>query len=288
MGRRSGSKLAAVAVAAACALAPVAVAAASASSLYYERTLMSVAGARCKLFGDDIVQALTASAAQARGAALRGGVPMPELKATAARARAKANAVSCAHADLKTAAERVKTAFAGWSKLTRMTYPGEAAPWIADRTAYRSARWRLSQSVRSEGGLATFGVAGDLDRSALLAVASFPAGAQPYAARLRLRDEAKSPLPWLGQARTRPLPPTSASLFVLAEARADAEKTLLSDPKGRGVAFRFPTRAADRLAELDPRERFAVEFLFPGDKVRTVVFEVGDFAAGRAFVSQRR
>ena len=36
------------------------------------------------------------------------------------------------------------------------------------------------------------------------------------------------------------------------------------------------------LADLDPREAIAVEFLFPGERVRTAYVEVGDFAAGRA------
>ena len=38
------------------------------------------------------------------------------------------------------------------------------------------------------------------------------------------------------------------------------------------------------LGELDPREAVAVEFLFSGDRVRTAYVEVGDFAAGRAFL----
>jgi hypothetical protein len=70
----------------------------------------------------------------------------------------------------------------------------------------------------------------------------------------------------------------------MAEARDEAEPGLLPAPARSGTAFRFPARAAEDLAELDPRERFAVEFLFRGDRVRTVVFEVGDFAAGKAFL----
>ncbi|MDZ4370247.1 MAG: hypothetical protein U1C74_02340, partial [Phenylobacterium sp.] len=49
-------------------------------------------------------------------------------------------------------------------------------------------------------------------------------------------------------------------------------------------AFRFPQTAAKALADLDPREAVAVEFLFAGDRVRTAYVEVGDFAAGRAFL----
>src|SRR5206468_3912837 len=51
-----------------------------------------------------------------------------------------------------------------------------------------------------------------------------------------------------------------------------------------GWAFRFPQPAARALAGLDPREAVAVDFLFPGDRVRRAYVEVGDFAAGQAFV----
>ena len=42
------------------------------------------------------------------------------------------------------------------------------------------------------------------------------------------------------------------------------------------------------LAALDPREAVAIEFLIPSagaDQVRTAYIEVGDFAAGRAFLT---
>ena len=42
---------------------------------------------------------------------------------------------------------RVKTAFSGYAKITRLTYPGDVAPWRADRTGARSTAWRLSQSA---------------------------------------------------------------------------------------------------------------------------------------------
>ena len=50
----------------------------------------------------------------------------------------------------------------------------------------------------------------------------------------------------------------------------------------------LPAEAATAIAGLDPREAIAVEFAFQGpqgDVVRTAYIEVGDFAAGRAFLS---
>jgi hypothetical protein len=73
-----------------------------------------------------------------------------------------------------------------------------------------------------------------------------------------------------------------------AEARSVAGRDLRPQGARSGVAFRFPVAAADALAGLDPRESVAIEFLFPGvggDTVRTAYVEVGDFAAGRAFLA---
>lgn len=281
---RAGLKFAGMAAAVTAAMAPALAWAAHPSTVYYERTLMSVAGERCGLFSRPVATALSAAAQQARGAALRSGVAMTDLKQVRARAAAKAQRTPCDSADLQTAAGRVRTAFDAWSRIARMTFPGERAPWLADRTGYRSVRWKLVQTPPHQGGSAAFGYAGDLDRQALVAVADF-GGRQPYAARIVLRDEARSPLPWLGTPATRALPPRTASRFVMAEARQPAEPGLLAKGAKSGVAFRFPASAGAALAELDPRERFAVEFLFPGDHTRTVIFEVGDFAAGRAFLA---
>ncbi|MBS0298212.1 MAG: hypothetical protein JSR45_18080 [Proteobacteria bacterium] len=264
-------------------LAPVAASAATPLDLYYERTLMSTAQARCGLFTAPIGAALEASAAQARGAALRGGADMASVRATAAHAVAKIDEVGCNSADLRVAAQRVRTAFEAWTHVTRMTFPGEAAGWKADRTAYRSAQWKLVQPSKALGSPVQFGMAGRGSGSVLLTVAEFPDGARPYAARLVFRDALRAPNPWLGAPSSRPLPPRAASRAVMAQDKADADPMLAWGHAG-AVAFRFPTEAADALGGLDPREQFAVEFLFPGDQIRTARFEVGDFAAGRAFL----
>ena len=43
--------------------------------------------------------------------------------------------------------------------------------------------------------------------------------------------------------------------------------------------------AAEALAALDPREPFALEFLFRDGSVARARFEAGDFAAGQAFLA---
>jgi hypothetical protein len=110
-----------------------------------------------------------------------------------------------------------------------------------------------------------------------------------------MRDDARTSGPYLdvrgADARgrlplSRRMPPASALRTYSAEARSPAGEDLLPKDMTAGWAFRFPREAAKRLAELDPRESVAVEFVFPGrrDVVRRAYVEVGDFAAGRAFL----
>lgn len=264
------------------------------ADLFYERAVMSAADQRCGLFAPEVGAALAAATAQARGAALRAGASAAALRQTEQAARAKAFAIDCHSADIATAAGRVRSAFAGYAKMTRLTYAGDVAGWAADRNLGRAARWRLAQETSFGGDRMAFGLAGREGQEALVAVASFADGAQPYAARLVLRDDAKTNRPYLdrfggGSTASLPLarrlPPPSAQKAFNATARAPAGPDLLPKGAAAGWAFRFPDGAAQELADLDPREAVAVEFLFPGDVTRRAYVEVGDFAAGLAFLA---
>ena len=263
------------------------------ADLYYERTVMTAADARCGLFAPEISAALAASAAQAKGAALRAGARPETLRAVEQAAQAKAQGAGCGSADLATAAERVRAAFSGYAKLSRLTYLGDVAAWRADRGLGKTARWRLAQEAAFGPDRLTFGLAGRDGADALLAVARFSDEAEPYGARLVLRDAQRTPQPYLDRrglaasARlplARRLPPASALRSFSAQARSPAGLDLLPKGERSGWTFRFPDAAAAELAALDPREAVAVEFLFPGDQVRRAYVEVGDFAAGRAFL----
>ena len=73
-----------------------------------------------------------------------------------------------------------------------------------------------------------------------------------------------------------------------AESRDRANAMLLPTDAKSGWSFRFSPAAQVALAGLDPREAVIVEFVFAGpngDKVRQAHVEVGDFAAGRAFLA---
>lgn len=263
------------------------------ADLFYERAVMSAADQRCGLFAPEVSAALAAATAQARGAALRAGSTGEVLRRTERTAQAKAAAADCRSADIQTAAARVKSAFSGFAKMTRLTYAGDVASWQADRNIYRTARWQLSQETSFGPDRMAFGLIGKEGPGALVAVARFADGAEPYAARLVLRDEARSAQPYLarltggstaGLPLAQRLPPSGAQKAYAAAARASAGPDILPKGATSGWAFRFPDAAAQELASLDPRESVAVDFMFPGDVTRRAYVEVGDFAAGRAFL----
>ncbi len=289
------------AVAAVAALTAVAgpAAAASALDLYYERSLMVAANGRCRLFDAQLGAALDASAAQARGAALRSGAEEAVVAQVRRRAQGRAESVACRSRDLALAAGRVRQAFEGYSRLQRMTYLGQKAAWQADRAASAvEATWRLSQGSAAGRDPMMFGLAARGPAPlALTATAAFADGRWPYAARLVMRDPVRAPRPSLGGVfagaldkvpLSRRLPPRSATRVVQADGRNLADTLLLPSGAKTGVSFRFPASASAQLAALDPREAIAVEFVFAGagrDEVRTAYLEVGDFAAGQAFLN---
>jgi hypothetical protein len=304
MRRRSGPRTAKAAIAlAVLACGPALPARAAAPlDLYYERTLMSAAGARCGLFTPELASALEAAAAQARSAALRGGVTSAQLDGARSRAGIVAGATPCASKDLATAAGRVRSAFEGYSRFMRLDLPGDVAAWRAERRAPSdSAGWRLSQASSISGAPLIFGLAGRQGEAPqLLAVTDVGPGPEPYAARLIVRDPARAPSPYLGVLKVSssaaiPLssrtPPRWATRAFTADTRGDASRWLLPAGAKSAVFFRLPAAAVDALAALDPREAVTVELLYPGasgDVARQAYVEVGDFAAGRAFISLGR
>ncbi len=267
--------------------------AAASLDLFYERTVMTVADQRCGLFEPGVRSALSAAQVQARGAALRGGSDRATLQGIEQRARAKVMSIPCKSNDMTVAANRVRQAFEGYARVIRMDYPGDQLTWKADRSSSVAAvRWRLVQDITQKGDRMVFGLAGREGANAVMAVARFKTDEAPYAARLIMRDDILTVGPYLdtrGASRTstpldRRLSPLGSQASFSAEARSRAGVDLLPKTMTSGWAFRFPADAARALANLDPRESVAVDFFFPGDKVRRLYVEVGDFAAGRAFL----
>lgn len=275
-----------------------AIAASGATTLLYERTVMTSANARCGLFAPAVGAALEAGRIQARGAALRGGSTSVAVGEVERRARSKIAGTACDAADLQTAAKRVRTAFEGYAKLQRMTWPGDYADWRGDRMVSRdNILWRLAQTSVFGYDRMIFGMGGKSGQGVPLAAVSFSDDASPYTARLVMRDPARAQEAYLdrrlsGMKGRMPLssrmPPAGATRSFSAEARSPASERLLPKGSKSGVLYRFPMRAADAMATLDPREAVVVEFVFSGpkgDTVRRAYIEVGDFAAGRAFLN---
>lgn len=252
---------------------------ADAASTYYERSFVLAANQRCGLFARPVAAALDAATWQARGAALRGGTGEVDLAARAARARSRAAATPCGHAELATVKQRVEHAFMGWSRLTRMTFDAGSAGWAADRYAFTRPGWRLVQTARTGASPVRFGYVGETAGAELNAVVSFVGRPRPYAARVVLRDVRIGARPWPGG-----LPPESQRMTVWSSGSAAAAPGLVAS-KAQGEIWRFRGDLADAIAKLDPRERFTVEFVFRDDSVATATFEAGDFAAGRAFLA---
>lgn len=270
------------------AIAAPSIALAQPADLFFERTVMTAADGRCDLFTPPVSAALAAGAAQARGAALRAGTDTRSLAVIEQNARGRAAQLDCASPLIASQAARIQAAFGSYARIQRMVYPGDLTEWRADRGIGRTARWRLSQSADFGSNRMIFGLAGRQDNaSALVAVAGFSDKAAPYSARLIIRDTSRTMGPYLltgRQALSAKLPPASATKSYIAEARGGAETELLPKGYAGGWAFRFPTGAVQALSELDPREAVAVEFMLPGGRTRTAYVEVGDFAAGRAFL----
>lgn len=299
-GKRSAVRWLGFGVGAVGALLPLA-ASAGPADIYYERAVMIAADQRCGLFTPQLGSALAASTAQARGAALRSGVAPDQLSQVQARARTAAYGADCRGADIVTAAGRVRSAFEGFSRQKQMTYQGTVAGWSADRVLSANSQvWTLAQKPAFGADSLTFGLAGRGGGNSLTAMTRFADGAQPYAARLVLRDTVRAPLAYLDQKKavngqlplSARVAPANVKRTWFAESRTAADPLLVS-PSGqtstRGyTAWRFPAAAAEAMANLDPREAVEVEFLIngpTGDIVRKAYVEVGDFAAGRAFVS---
>lgn len=295
--RPPGGRARACALALAAALSATALpaGATTASDLFFQRTVLRAADQRCRLFQPEISAALAASSLQARGAALRSGADDHDLAALAGRAETRAAQVGCRTPELAQAADQVRKAFAGYARMTAMRFPGELSAWQADRDpvapvvnhrAAEGPRWRLSQTGRWNGagaGAVLFGLVGDNQAPAV--VSETQGGALASGAFLTVRDPAKSDAPYLNPRLHDPAmrtPPASITRTFVAALRQTAPSSLL--PGNAGMVFTFPPAVAQALEALDPREVVTVEFTYPGRPSEHAMFEVGDFAAGRAFL----
>lgn len=256
---------------------------ASAADLFYERSVAVAAHDKCQLFEPRVAAALDAATLQARGAALRSGVEASSLAASASRARSRVDQLSCQDGQLGLMASRVQSGFAGWSRAARITFDGGRSAWKGDRFESQADGWRLAQDGTVGRSPLKFGLVGRGPSQVRLAtVVSFSGRNRPNAVRLVVRNTSALPRPWLSGDG---MPPASAQTSFFATGVSSAPSALLPAGQRQGEQWRFSEGAIEALAKLDPRETVAIEFVFRDDSVAVARFEVGDFAAGRAFLA---
>lgn len=254
-------------------------AAPSAQAAYAERRALLAADQSCNLFTPPMRTALQATAAQARGALLRGGWTLTRLDELDAAAVGAVRNRACSDPTTQQAAARARLGFQSWSRSHAMNFPGAARTWYARRTPDPVDHWMLKQPLPFG---AVFGVrepngVGELALTAPL-TSNAPAGAE-----LVLRDVARAPRSQMdvpgrtahGLAAGAPAPATATAF------RASARRIETGPDGARRIVFVFPGAALLALCALDPRE--AAEIRFDG-AAATILVEIGDIGAARAFL----
>ncbi|MAP95874.1 MAG: hypothetical protein CMK07_13065 [Ponticaulis sp.] len=277
----------------------------AAEQAFLERTSLQAADDKCGYFTELERTALTSGQLQARGALLRAGVPADAIDSAASEVIRFANTQDCGAADFNTAAGYLKNAFSAYIGTMLMEFPGAESVWKASRSRWDT--WRVVQDGSSKDYLYQFGLlAPDIDdpeafpanysrpldnplvsKPFRLTVDLFLTDDQtlPSTARILVRNEAKSPEPWLGAIFSgKPGPPPRT----VTSAYWPSERVLIEEEKGqRRARFVFSDDATQALAQLDPRERFEI-LIQPSARAedqttKSLVLEVGDFQAAHLF-----
>ena len=265
--------------------------ASNAGNAYGERQLAVDLDARCGLFTEGQRAALDAARLQARGMALRDGYSASTLDNYARQIAAQADATDCTMPEVADMRARVADAFNAWQVIRDMNFPGQDFTWAATRSYIEG---RLGWALLQDTGEIRVGMARIDDTRRLTAV--LPATRGAASAVLVLRDTRRSPELYdvtMGGMFPAPegaswvhwTPPDYARTLIWAAGRGSAADAQALGSTGSELVFEFTDRAADELAARDPREAARIELIDrQGNVVATHYFEVGDFAAGRAFI----
>ena len=263
--------------------APAAADAPDARASYVERRGVLELDAQCHLFTPSIRAALQATAAQARGALLRGGWSIGQVQNLEQAVVGAAHGRGCQDPRTTASAATARTASAAWINANAQTFPGWTRAWYA-RRAPSPEGWRLSQAIDAPLP-ATFGVRVNNGREQLtLTIATSRAMPAPSSVSLVMRDALRSP-------PTDIALPQRIAFGLRAGAPSPALATefpALTRPleRGRGGAlavFVFPDAAFRTLLSLDPRE--SVEVHVQANTRQVLLVDVGDVAVARAFLA---
>jgi hypothetical protein len=263
----------------------------NAGEQFGERELALALDDRCHLFSPAQRAALDAARLQARGILLRGGVTHTALDDYSRELEAQADATQCSRPEVDDLRLRVVEAFIAWQRVRDMEFPGGAFGWTATRSFIAGTPgWAVLQDT----GELRVGISRDGDNHRF--TVAMPRVENAVSAVLVMRDPGRAPElydPTMGGHFPAPAgagwadftPPNFARSMIWASGQGDRADTAALSDGGDGLVFHFSGRAADALAVLDPRETARVELLGRnGEPLAVHYFEIGDFAAARAFL----
>lgn len=252
---------------------------------WLERLAISAADKTCNLFSEGERFALASGIYQAEGELLRAGKSRAEMQRLAAQVTGHAQGLGCNNAEVVSVAATVRDSYRQFARTNFLEYPSPRSTWGASRSEHD--RWAASQTDKTTG--VVFGlrrIPGKPDQSRL-AVAMPARGVTPAAAQLVFRDPEKMSEPWLGSlsGKSDRLAPAPRGASRIAWAgKVMSGRNEVGDPIW---IFNFDAGVIDALEQLDPREAIQVNFL-PAPRAkdqatRSIIFEIGDFRAARAF-----
>jgi len=267
---------------------------------YLERAAISAADERCRLFSDGERYALKSGLYQSRNELLRNNYKAAEIEDVASDAREHVKRLGCDSPAIRDTVATIRDSYRMFAKTNYLEYNSAHGHWGASRVVFdqwavmeADAVTRVAIGLRRGGPDSTARLAlprsqgSDLD---LRFAVALPAGAwsvPPASVQLRMRDPQKLSQPWLGALRgaTNALstPPRSVSRTEWAGG-VDRQDDITRQPF---LIYYFPAAVVARIDALDPRESIEVEVTpsprAPDQKVKSYLFEVGDFSAALAF-----
>ncbi len=256
----------------------------NAREAYVERRGLLEIDARCQVLTSTIRDALNVSVTQARGSLLRAGWSNAQMRELDSAIVSAARQRACNDARTAASVSSVSSTVAQWANAGTMEFPGWDRAWVARRTA---EGWRISQSIGAPLD-ATFGVRqiGDTQRLTLTIPVARGETA-PRSASIVMRDPSRARAEVsLNQRIANGL---EAGLPSPAFARTiPATRSIEQLANGRSQAvFTFADTTFRDLLALDPRESVELR-VQNGRAAQSLLVEVGDIGAARAFLTIRR
>jgi hypothetical protein len=255
----------------------------AAAGLFAERVALLAADQKCALLKRPERAALSATATQARGIAIRDGWTDTRLDEVSGKASQMGRARTCDDAVLTQAAQSAKAGYLAWTRMFQMELPGQARIWRVRRTQDLDG-WLMWQDLNA----ARFGLRSDGTNVALQL--SLPGIVSPISTQVFIRDRARAARPFLGV----PGLVHASGLAGAAAPRAMAASWLASaihiervkDKPPRTVIV-LPAQLFADMGALDPRESAEIVLTYGQGRIERYYVEIGDLAVAQAFLAAK-